>query len=101
MEPIDPQALTAVRGGIGPLLGAFLQAAPGLLNGLIGSLTSGRGTATASAQPQPQPQPQPTLATPPAATGAPGPQMQTASADPTGGACRSCCDSVTNIIRIG
>jgi hypothetical protein len=103
MEPIDPRALTSVRGGFAALLGTL----PGLFSsvtGLIGALKGSGGTATASAQPQPQP----TMATPPAASGAAGPQMQTAAAaDPTGGAgaCRSCCDpigsSVTNIIRIG
>ena len=103
MEPIDPQALTAVRGGFG----ALLTALPGIISGvtgLIGMFKGSGGTATASAQPQPQP----TMTTPAAATGPTPPQMQTATADPTGGAgtCRSCCDpigasSVTNIIRIG
>ena len=104
MEPIDPQALTAVRGGFG----ALLTALPGILSGvtgLIGMLKGGGGTATSSAQ-----QPQATMATPPGPAGATAtaPQTQTATTDPTGGAgaCRSCCDpigasSVTNIIRIG
>jgi hypothetical protein len=104
MEPIDPQALASVRGGFAALLGALLQAAPGIIQsvgGLMGKGSGGAPTAATQAQPTLA---APTMATP--ATAAPTTQMT--SSDPAGGGagCRSGCDpigasSVTNIIRIG
>ena len=102
MEPIDSQALSTVRGGFGAILGALLQAAPSILQGVSGiisaSKSGGGGGQTAVAQAQP-----PAAAPAPPAAAAMPTQMASA---PSGGSCRCCCDmlsaaSVQNFVRIG
>ena len=107
MEPIDSQALSTVRGGFGAILGALLQAAPGILQGVSGiisaSKSGGGGGQTAVAQAQP-----PAAAAPPSAPPAmSAPPTQMASA-PSGGSCGCCCSgmlprapSVQNFVQIG
>jgi|SRR5687768_5272019 hypothetical protein len=105
MEPIDTQALTTVRGGFGAILGALLQAAPGIINsvsGLVSASKGGGGAQTAQAQPS---------ATAPVSAPTGGPPMPTQmasgpTAGPAASACRCCADpigaaSVQNIVRIG
>jgi hypothetical protein len=105
IESIDPQALATVHGGFGAILGALLQAAPGIINSVTGLVSAskgggGGGTQTASAQPQVQPP-----ATGPTA-GAPTAAAPTQMASvPAASACRCCCDpigaaSVQNNVRI-
>jgi len=101
MEPIDSQALSTVRGGFGAILGALLQAAPGIMQGVSGIISASKGggsTQTAAAPAQP-----PTAA-PTSAAPSLQPPTQMASA-PSGGGCRCCSDmlapSVQNIVRIG
>jgi len=78
MQPIDRQALAHVNGGFGALLGALLQAAPGILqgvSGIIGAARSGGSSGSAPAGPaQAQPQPDPAAAQAPASAAAAGPQ---------------------------
>ena len=103
MEPIDSQALSTVRGGFGAILGALLQAAPSILNGVSGIISASRSggsspqTATAQAQPATM---TPTSAAPSLST----PPTQMAAA-PSGGGCQCCSGmlgpSVQNIVRIG
>lgn len=90
MQPIDPQALSTVTGGFGAILGALLQAAPGILQGVSGiisaSKSGGGGGQTASAAAGP---PQP---------GGPAPATQAsaqsvASAAPGGSASPCACCS--------
>jgi len=68
LASLDHQALALVNGGFGALLGALLQAAPGILqgvSGIIGAAKSGGSAGSAPAGPtqaQPQPQPDPSAA---------------------------------------
>jgi hypothetical protein len=104
IESIDTQALATVHGGFGAILGALLQAAPGILQGVSGIISASKGggggaTQTASAQPQ-----APAAGATAAASVAAAP-TQMASA-PAASACRCCCDpigaaSVQNNVRIG
>ena len=104
MEPIEAQALETVRGGFGAILGALLQAAPGIINsvsGLVSASKGGGGAQTASTQPQPQP----TAAGPLPAAGGGGPPTQMASG-PAASGCQCACNliapaSVQNSVRIG
>jgi hypothetical protein len=43
VQPIDLQALSSVRGGFGALIGAALQAAPGILQGVSGIIAAAKG----------------------------------------------------------
>jgi hypothetical protein len=102
MEPIDSQALSSVRGGFGAILGALLQAAPTIMQGVSGIISASKGgggnppTTTAQLQPP---------ATGPTSAAPSQPPTQLAAA-PSGGGCRCCSDmlgaaSVQNIVRIG
>jgi hypothetical protein len=83
LASLDRQALASVNGGFGALLGALLQAAPGILqgvSGIIGAAKSGGSAGSAPAGPtqvQPQ-QPDPSAAqamaspAPAASQGSPG-----------------------------
>ena len=52
MQPIDRQALASVHGGFGALLGALLQAAPGILQGVSGIIGASKaGLCAAGAAP--------------------------------------------------
>ena len=54
VQPIDLQDLDSVRGGFGALLGALLQSAPGILQGvgsIIAASKSGRGGGAPSGPP--------------------------------------------------
>lgn len=55
MQTIDRDQLAVIRGGFGALLGAALQAAPGILNGVAGiigaSKSGGGGGGRAAAAP--------------------------------------------------
>jgi hypothetical protein len=66
LASLDRQALALVNGGFGALLGALLQAAPGILqgvSGIIGAAKSGGSAGSAPAGPtQAQPQPDPSAA---------------------------------------
>ena len=42
MELIDSQALATVRGGFGAILGALLQAAPGIMQGVSGIISASK-----------------------------------------------------------
>ena len=103
MQHIDRQALASVTGGFGALLGALLQATPGILQGVSGIISaskSGGSTGPAAAAgptgaPQGQGQPDPASMQP------------AASAAPTGSQGSSCsCGSpsfpqVVQLIRFG
>jgi len=57
MQSIDRSELASVRGGFGALLGAALQAAPGILqgvSGIIGAAKSGGGGGAPQGGPPPQ-----------------------------------------------
>src|SRR5262245_1884755 len=108
MEPIETQALETVRGGFGAILGALLQAAPGIINsvsGLVSASKGGGGGGTQTAAAQTQPSPAAPLSAPTAAA-----PTQMASGPTTSGpaasACQCACSmmgspSVQNIVRIG
>ena len=106
MEPIDSQALENVRGGFGAILGALLQAAPGIINSVSGlvSASKGGGGGGQTAVAQTQPTAAAPMSTPPSMPAAP---TQMASA-PSGGSCACSCSSmlptapsVQNSVRIG
>jgi hypothetical protein len=105
MEPIELQALETVRGGFGAILGALLQAAPGILQGVSGIISASKsGGSSATQATSAQPQTQPTAAGPLPAAGGGGPPTQMASA-PAAGACQCACNliapaSVQNSVRI-
>jgi hypothetical protein len=110
IETIDTQALSTVHGGFGAILGALLQAAPGIISsvsGLVSASKGGGGAQTASAQAQPTAG-APTSLPPSAAMGptAAPTQMASGPSGPAASACRCCCDpvgaaSVQNMVRIG
>lgn len=84
LASLDPESLALVNGGFGALLGALLQAAPGILQG-VGSIISAARSGSSGGAPGPdptqaQPQPAPSAA-PPAASAAPAaPQDASVSA---------------------
>lgn len=67
MKPIESQDLVNVRGGFGALLGAALQAAPGILNGVAGIIGASKSGGGAGAAPQSAPAPSPAAAAVPSA----------------------------------
>jgi hypothetical protein len=81
MQPIDDRDLALVHGGFGAILGALLQAAPGIINSVSGLVSASRsggspgGGATATAQAGPAQPPQ---------------QMASASASTASAACTAC-----------
>ena len=67
MQPIELNQLSTVRGGFGALIGAALQAAPGILQGISGIIAASKSggqqaapaPAPAPAAPEPAPAPAP------------------------------------------
>jgi len=91
MQPIESHELTSVRGGFGALLGAALNAAGPILNGvagIIGASKSGGGRGGTAAAPPP--------AGAPAA--APPPSAASSGSSSTGGCgADGLCQVVTNV----
>jgi hypothetical protein len=100
MQPIDRQALASVNGGFGALLGALLQAAPGILQGVSGIISASKSGGSSGSAPAAGPT-GPTQGQQPDPSATPAP----ASAAPAGsqGSCSNCGSSppFLQLIRFG
>lgn len=76
LASLDRQELALVNGGFGALLGALLQAAPGILQGVSGIISASKGGGGSGSAPAP-------AAAPAAAPPQPDPATAQASAAPS------------------
>ena len=104
IETIDTQALATVHGGFGAILGALLQAAPGIINSVTGLVSASRSGGGSGATQTASTQPQAPAASATAAASTTAAPTQMASV-PAASACQCACNpiggaSVQNNVRI-